>query len=154
MKPLKTHIRLAQPSDIGFISGNQCSMALETENITLNSETVLNGVTAVFNDPAKGFYIVAEQNDAKAACLLITPEWSDWRNAWVWWIQSVYVLPAFRKSGVFGTMYEYIRYMAEKRTDVAGIRLYVDNTNTPAQMVYKAVGMNGEHYTTFEWMKN
>ena len=115
--------------------------------------TVTKGVNAVFEDTAKGFYIVGKTNDNRVSCLMITKEWSDWRNAWVWWIQSVYVKPEFRKSGIFGMMYDYIKDLVMENTSVPGIRLYVDKTNTRAQEVYRRVGMNGEHYSTFEWMK-
>jgi len=147
------NIRLAGIDDAGFIAQNQVSMALETEQFRLELHTVSEGVIAVLNNPQRGFYIIAETDDARAGCLLITPEWSDWRNAWVWWIQSVYVLPEFRKSGIFGTMYDYIRQLVQQRPDVSGIRLYVDKTNRSAREVYTKIGMNGEHYLTYEWMK-
>lgn len=149
----KVFIRLAGIDDAGFIAQNQVSMALETEQFRLELLTVREGVTAVMNNPERGFYIIAEVENNPAGCLLITPEWSDWRNAWVWWIQSVYVLPAYRKSGVFGAMYDYIRQLVLQRHDVSGIRLYVDKTNNSAREVYTRIGMNGEHYLTFEWMK-
>jgi len=146
-------IRLANPEEADFIASGQLAMALETENIKLDSDIVSQGVMAVFDDPGKGFYLLAQSAGINCGCLLITPEWSDWRNSWVWWIQSVYVLPAYRKEGVFGTMYDYIRQLVLQRQDVSGIRLYVDNTNQRAREVYTRIGMNGEHYRTFEWMK-
>jgi len=146
-------VRYAKYEDAGFIISGQLSMALETESIHLNSEIVQNGVASVFKEPGKGFYIVAEAENINCGCLMITPEWSDWRNAWVWWIQSVYVLPEFRKAGVFGAMYEFIKNEVNQRKDVSGIRLYVDNTNAVARKVYTAIGMTDEHYRTFEWMK-
>lgn len=146
-------IRYATEEDIPFIVDCQLAMALETENLELNQLTVLNGVKAVFSDPLKGFYIIGETAEAICSCLMVTPEWSDWRNNWVWWIQSVYVLPDFRKSGVFGMMYAFIKSLVDEHTNVAGIRLYVDNTNTRAREVYKRIGMTDEHYRLFEWMK-
>lgn len=140
-------------ADSEFIIESQLLMAMETEQMTLDKSTVSQGVKAVFADKSRGFYIIAETEGLRAGCLMITPEWSDWRNAWVWWIQSVYVKPGFRKSGVFGTMYDYIKTMAMKQSDVSGIRLYVDKTNQNAVKVYQKVGMNGDHYRTFEWMK-
>ena len=146
-------IRLAVTDDAGFIAQSQVSMALETEQFRLEPGTVQAGVLAVLNNPGRGFYILAEIDNIPAGCLLITPEWSDWRNAWVWWIQSVYVLPEVRKSGIFGLMYDYIRQQVIQRMDVSGIRLYVDNTNQRARDVYTRIGMNDQHYRTFEWMK-
>lgn len=146
-------IRLAGIEDLDFISASQVNMALETEQMHLDLATVSLGVNAVFSDPQKGFYCIAEMGKERAGCLLITPEWSDWRNAWIWWIQSVYVKPDYRKSGVFSAMYNYIKLLVVQRADVSGIRLYVDNTNTSAREVYTRIGMNGEHYRTFEWIK-
>ena len=146
-------IAYASADDIPFIVECQLNMALETEQLELNKATVTKGVEAVFADPAKGFYIVAKTNDSPVACLMVTPEWSDWRSSWMWWIQSVYVKPDFRKAGIFGMMYEYIKERVVENSKVSGIRLYVDKTNTRAQEVYRRVGMNGEHYSTFEWMK-
>lgn len=94
-----------------------------------------------------------EHGVSLCSCLMITPEWSDWRNNWVWWIQSVYVVPEFRKSGIFGMMYDYIKSMVMQRPDIAGIRLYVDNSNHNAREVYRKVGMTDQHYRLFEWMK-
>ncbi|MBW6491224.1 MAG: GNAT family N-acetyltransferase [Lentimicrobium sp.] len=147
------NIRPARIEDSGFIVESQLQMAMETEQMSLDKGSISEGVKAVFNDNSKGFYIIAEANNLQVGCLLITPEWSDWRNAWVWWIQSVYVKQDFRKLGVFGTMYDYIKTMVIMRNDVSGIRLYVDKTNQSAMNVYCRVGMNGEHYSTFEWMK-
>jgi ribosomal protein S18 acetylase RimI-like enzyme len=146
-------IRYATEADLPFIVNCQLSMALETENLTLNESVVNKGVNAVFNDPLKGFYIIGESGDTPCSCLMITPEWSDWRNNWVWWIQSVYVMPPMRQSGIFGMMYAFIKSLVAEHNDVAGIRLYVDNTNLRAREVYKKIGMTDEHYRLFEWMK-
>jgi ribosomal protein S18 acetylase RimI-like enzyme len=146
-------IRYGIPDDVPFIVECQLKMALETEQLELDQTTVTKGVEAVFKDPAKGFYIVGSTNDTKVSCLMITKEWSDWRNAWVWWIQSVFVKPEFRQSGIFGMMYDNIKDLVMENGSVPGIRLYVDKSNTRAQDVYRKVGMNGEHYSTFEWMK-
>jgi len=149
----KIEVRPASVDDVAFIVSGQLSMALETENLSLDMKTVSTGVKSVFDDPGKGFYVVAFYGEIRCGCLMITPEWSDWRNAWVWWIQSVYVLPEFRKNGIFSTMYSYIKLLVSHRNDVSGIRLYVDISNVAAQEVYYKSGMNGEHYRTFEWMK-
>ncbi len=146
-------IRPAEMDDADFIATNQVKMAWETEQFSLEFNTVHQGVLSVIENPAKGFYIVAVNENEKCGCLLITPEWSDWRNAWIWWIQSVYVLPGHRKAGVFGKMYHHIKQLVMQQPDVSGIRLYVDNTNVSAREVYTRIGMNGEHYRTFEWIK-
>ena len=147
------NIGYAIADDIPFIIDCQLKMAFETEQLELDKATVTKGVEAVFADSAKGFYIVAKKDNSPVACLMITPEWSDWRNALVWWIQSVYVKPDMRKAGVFGMMYDYIKEQVMVNSKVSGIRLYVDKTNERAQEVYRRVGMNGNHYSTFEWMK-
>ena len=144
---------MAVPEDIEFIAQSQLSMAMETEQLQLNSSTVAAGVKAVLTNADRGFYIIATINHEPAGCLMITPEWSDWRNAWVWWIQSVFVKPDMRQAGVFGAMYSFIKQQVMQRNDVAGIRLYVDNTNQRARGVYARVGMSDQHYRTFEWMK-
>lgn len=147
------NIRPATEADIQFIIDSQLSMAFETEQLRLEPHIVEKGVEAVFNDSGRGFYLLAETGGIRAGCLMVTPEWSDWRNAWVWWLQSVYVLPGNRKSGIFGMMYDYVKNMVMQRIEVSGIRLYVDRTNLRAQQVYTRAGMNGGHYLTFEWMK-
>ena len=131
----------------------QIAMAAETENITLNRHICMRGVEAVFEDRNLGRYFVAEKGGDLIASLLITPEWSDWRNGVVWWIQSVYVRPEHRGQGVYAGLYEHVKKLAEAHEAVKGLRLYVDRTNTAAQKVYTRLGMNGEHYLVFEWMK-
>jgi GNAT superfamily N-acetyltransferase len=146
-------VQPALTNDIEFIVSGQLSMAQETENLILDPNIVNPGVRAVFNNPGRGFYVVAFHGETRCGCLMITPEWSDWRNAWVWWIQSVYVLPEFRKKGIFSSMYNYVRQQVSEMDDVSGIRLYVDISNISAQEVYSKKGMHGDHYRTFEWMK-
>lgn len=146
-------IRKAGINDIDFIIRFQLSMALETENMELDHPTVCLGVSAVVNDPAKGHYYVAEYEDKVIGSLLVTYEWSDWRNGQVWWLQSLYVVPEFRRRGIFREMYCFLRKEVSDDVNLKGIRLYVDKTNKIAQDVYQAMGMNGEHYQVFEWMK-
>jgi ribosomal protein S18 acetylase RimI-like enzyme len=131
----------------------QLKMALETENITLEISELSQGIQRLLKDPTKGKYYVAIENEEPIGCLMTTYEWSDWRNSTVLWIQSVYVEKAFRGRGVFKMLYEFIRKMTEESADLRGIRLYVDKTNLAAQKVYEGLGMNGEHYTVYEWMK-
>lgn len=146
-------IRYALLKDQAFIVESQLRMAMETENLVLEKLTVTLGVQSVFDDSLKGFYIVGEINGVAVSCLMITPEWSDWRNNWMWWIQSVYVIPEMRNSGIFSLMYNFIKELVINKPDVAGIRLYVDNTNLRAREVYNRIGMSDEHYRLFEWMK-
>lgn len=136
------------------IANFQVLMALETEQLELNKETVLKGVESVFDKPELGRYFVVIKDGKVVASLLITYEWSDWRNANVWWIQSVYVLPVFRRTGIFKLMYQHIQSIVEKDENVGGIRLYVDKTNKKAQKTYENVGLNGNHYQLYEWMKS
>ena len=145
--------RAAAVTDAGPIIEFQLAMARETEGIELDESLVTRGVHAVFDDPSHGRYFVAEAGGDVIASLMITYEWSDWRNGNVWWIQSVYVRPPFRRRGVYAGMYEQVKAIAE-RENVRGIRLYVDRRNTLAQDVYRRCGMNGEHYLVFEWMKD
>lgn len=145
-------IRQANKEDYEAIAAFQLKMALETENLELDEETVRKGVLSAMEDPAKGKYFVGVENEKIISSLLVTFEWSDWRNKWVLWIQSVYVLPEYRKQGLFNKMYQTVKEWAEQDDEVSGIRLYVDKTNQRAIEVYKRVGMNGEHYQLFEWM--
>ncbi len=146
-------IRLAIEADTQAIIDFQMKMALESEDFQLNRETLASGVIAVFRDPQKGKYFVAEHDGEVIASMLLTPEWSDWRNRWVFWLQSVYVLPDYRKKGVFRMMYSHAKKLVEEDNDCAGLRLYVDVDNKNALAVYRALGMNGDHYKVFEWMK-
>jgi GNAT superfamily N-acetyltransferase len=143
-------IRIATaPDAVELIRFNQ-AMALETEGKTLSAEVLSPGVEAVFADPQKGFYVVANDNGTIVGGLLITYEWSDWRNKWFWWIQSVYILPEARGIGLYSRLYQFVKQLAEQRGDVCGFRLYVEKENTHAQAVYEKLGMNNSHYLMFE----
>ena len=146
-------IRLSNEYDTAKIVEFQVAMALETEDFELSVDTVNKGVTAVFNDSSKGKYFVATDNNEIVGSLLLTPEWSDWRNMWVMWIQSVYVVPNKRGSGVFRVLYDHIVEYVGNNNEVAGLRLYVDLSNHKAIEVYKKIGMIGDHYQLFEVMK-
>lgn len=146
-------IRKANREDRDFIVDFQLKMAKETENIDLDYTVVCKGVEAVFIDDSKGNYYIASDGDRIIGSLLTTFEWSDWRNAQVFWIQSVYVIPEYRGQKVFRLMYDYIKEIALNDESVSGIRLYVDLSNEHAQRVYSNIGMNGDHYRLFEWMK-
>lgn len=150
---MNTKIRFATIEDWEAIAQFQVLMAEETENVTLDKNTIENGVKAVFENPHFGKYYVAENEGKIIACLLTTYEWSDWRSAMVWWLQSVYVLPEYRKTGVFSMMYQHIKSLVAADANIGGIRLYMINSNHRARAVYEAMGMDGHHYQLFEWMK-
>ena len=145
-------IRKAKKEDAGKIISFQLAMAKETEDLALNPETLTAGVETVFEKQSKGQYFVAESEGSVVASLLITYEWSDWRNADVWWFQSVYVIPGFRRKGIFRMMYDHVKNEALKN-GIAGLRLYVESNNFPARKTYEAMGMSSEHYTMYEWLR-
>ncbi len=146
-------IRQANPADSKIIADFQILMALETEQLKLHRRTVVAGVKQVFARPEHGCYFVAENQGSIIASLLITYEWSDWRNGTIYWIQSVFVKPEFRNRGVFKTMYQHIKALVLSDNRVMGIRLYVDKFNTTARTIYEKIQMNGDHYALYEWMK-
>ena len=149
-----TIITPATLDDLPNMVDFQLKMASETEGLELDKTVLERGIESALNDSGKARYFIAKNNDKTVGMLMITTEWSDWRAGWVWWIQSVYVIPEMRGEGVFGALYSYVKELVTEMHDVMGIRLYVDKRNLRAQKVYEAVGMTGEHYATFEWMKN
>jgi ribosomal protein S18 acetylase RimI-like enzyme len=146
-------VRHARPGDAATIVDFQLRMARETEGLEFDRDTVTRGVEAVFADPAKGRYWMAERGGRMVGCLLTTFEWSDWRDGTVLWIQSVYVPPEERGRGVYRALYEHLRQSVEDDPVLKGLRLYVDRRNAAAQRVYERLGMTREHYDLFEWMK-
>ena len=146
-------VREARPADMPSLLDFQLKMALETENIQLELLPLTQGMYKLFKDPTKGKYYVAEEKGEVIGCLMTTFEWSEWRNGTILWIQSVYVAIPWRRKGVFKEMYHHIHQLVNEVPDFKGIRLYVDKSNAAAQKVYSGLGMNGEHYSVFEWMK-
>ena len=143
-------VRRAARCDAARIVEFQQNMALETEGKTLDESLISAGVDAVFDDPNKGFYLVAEVSGEVAGSLLITYEWSDWRNATFWWIQSVFVDADHRRRGVYTAMHDYVLTQARKSEDICGARLYVERSNHIAQQTYKSLGMDHSHYDLYE----
>lgn len=143
-------IRYAKLEDVNALIDFNYNLALESENKILNREILASGVINLLNDKDKGFYLVAEINNKVIAQTMITYEWSDWRNANFWWIQSVYVLPEYRKHGIFKILFEYIKKLALQQDNVCGLRLYVDKENEIAINVYKKLNMNQSNYILFE----
>jgi ribosomal protein S18 acetylase RimI-like enzyme len=143
-------IRAALAHDLDFITNGNAAMALEAEHKTLDPATARKGVQAAFENPAHGRYFVAEIGGQVAGQLMITYEWSDWRNGVFWWIQSVYVLPEARRHGVFRALYGHLEGLARETPGVCGLRLYVENDNMRAQRTYLDCGMVDSGYRVME----
>ena len=138
-------IRAAEVADIAFLVECNAAMALETEHKTLDRDVLTRGTRAVFDNPRRGFYLIAELDGDPAGCLLITFEWSDWRNGDWWWFQSVYVTRAARRTGVFRALYAEVERRA-RAAGAVGLRLYVERDNERAQQTYASLGMEEEPY--------
>jgi GNAT superfamily N-acetyltransferase len=147
---VKMHVRRATKQDIDALIGFNEEMAFETEGKKLFTGTLRKGVEAVFDDPQKGFYAVATEEDTAVGGLMVTFEWSDWRNAWFWWIQSVYIEPEHRGKRVYSQLYDFVKREADAADDVCGFRLYVEKENVHAQRVYEKVGMAQTYYLMYE----
>lgn len=146
-------IRQAQRADAEKIIAFNRSMAQETEGIELKYSTIQSGVHAVLDDPDKGFYLVCETEGEVIGSLMITFEWSDWRNGNIWWFQSVYVEPEHRRKGVFTKLFNEVIKRIEDDAEIAGARLYVDKHNTAAIKTYLSQGMDLSNYQMLELMK-
>jgi GNAT superfamily N-acetyltransferase len=138
-------IRPATHADIPFLVDCNAAMAHETEHKALDRDVLTRGTQAVFDDPRRGFYLIAERDDRQAGCLLVTYEWSDWRNGAWWWFQSVYVTPEARRHGVFRALYAEVEKRA-RAAGAVGMRLYVERDNSRAQATYVSLGMEEEPY--------
>lgn len=143
-------IRLARLEDADSIAQFNQNMAMETEGRRLDQHTIDAGVRAVLTDPTRGFYLVAMDGPTAVGCLMVTYEWSDWRNHWFWWIQSVYIHTDYRRQGIYTRLYQTVLERASERTDVGGFRLYVEKDNQRAQQTYLALGMSRCDYQMFE----
>ena len=146
-------VRKAKLEDIEGITDFNIRMAKETESKKLDKDVVLKGVEAVINDNHKGFYLVAEEtNGGKKLVgqLMITFEWSDWRNKCFWWIQSVYVDEKHRNRNIFSHLYRRVIEMAKSRKNISGLRLYVEKHNEYAKQIYESLGMIRTPYEMYE----
>jgi GNAT superfamily N-acetyltransferase len=141
---------MARRGDLDTLVQFNAAMARESEGRDLDPETLRTGVDAVFGDSNRGFYLVAEAEGRVVGQLLITTEWSDWRNGYFWWIQSVYVTPEYRRRGVYRELDSHVTAEARSRGDVCGIRLYVEENNHVAQRVYSNLGMSRSRYYMYE----
>ena len=144
------NIRSAIATDAQTITDFNAAMALESEGITLDLSILRDGVAAALADPGKAFYLLAEAAGGPVGQLMVTTEWSDWRNGWIWWIQSVYVVPERRRQGVYRSLYARLTEMANDRGDIRGMRLYVMRDNHRAKRTYEACGMSHSHYDLYE----
>jgi GNAT superfamily N-acetyltransferase len=143
-------VRDAAASDRELLVAFNASMARETEGLELDLGRLASGVAAALADTGRGRYLVAELEGRAAGCLLITREWSDWRDGWVWWIQSVYVDPDSRRRGVYTALHRAVLERARAAGDVVGLRLYVERGNVRAQTTYEKLGMRASHYRLYE----
>ncbi len=148
-------VRAATRGDLEVLVNFSAAMAMETEGRELDRDRLRRGVLAVLESSAHGYYLVSERTDEAGSRtilgqLLVTYEWSDWRNATFWWIQSVYVEPRWRRQGVYRRMHRYVVQSAKARQDVCGVRLYVAQHNEAAQHVYREVGLTPAGYLVFE----
>ncbi len=143
-------IRPGTAADAVVIAGYNRALALETEGRDLDPDRIGPGVLAVLTDPAKGRYLVAEKGGRVVGQLMLTFEWSDWRNGMFWWIQSVYVASEERGSGVFKALYRQVESEARATPGVCGIRLYMEHANAPARAAYVRLGMQPAGYEVFE----
>lgn len=162
--PRTVTVRRATLDDAETIAQFNEAMAEETEDKALDPETVRAGVRAVFDRPEQAFYLVAEQGEQTVGshsestssqvlgALMITTEWSDWRNSDFWWIQSVYVRPEARRTGVYRALHRDVRQRAREEPDVCGLRLYVERDNAAAQAAYRELGMTEPPYQMYEEM--
>jgi ribosomal protein S18 acetylase RimI-like enzyme len=143
-------VRQAEGSDWEAIAGFNKAMALETEGKELSETVVAEGTKGLLENRDYGFYVVAENGGEVVGSLMVTFEWSDWRNGVFWWVQSVYVKPEYRKGGIFKKLYEYIKQAASESSGVCGLRLYVEKDNDMAQAVYDKLGMQKTNYLLYE----
>ena len=144
------HVRHAFAKDADLIVAFNQAMALETEGRALKDQVIRAGVQRIFDEPAHGFYLVAETAEETIATLMVTSEWSDWRNGQFWWIQSVYVKSDYRRRGVYRDMYLFVKKLASSQKDICGFRLYVEKDNLIAQKTYRTLDMEETPYLLFE----
>ena len=143
-------VRHATPADLDTLVAGNIAMALEAEHKRLDPATVQHGVKAVFDEPGRGRYFVAEIAGRVVGQAMYTYEWSDWRNGTFWWLQSVYVAPVARRTGVFREIYRFIERLAKDTPGVCGLRLYVELANERAQQTYARCGMVDAGYRVME----
>ncbi len=149
-------VRDAQLHDLAAIVEFNARLALETEHKTLDREVLTRGVSRALAEPGRLRYWVAADSEAAQVVGQVgsTREWSDWRDGWVWWLQSVYVEASSRGQGVFRALHGHVRNLARSDPNVIGLRLYVETSNHRAQDAYRALGLATGGYDVYEeiWM--
>jgi ribosomal protein S18 acetylase RimI-like enzyme len=143
-------IRSARPEDGEKIVEFNAAIAKETESIELDADRLKRGVWAILLDPTKGKYYVAEKERQIVGQMLITYEWSDWRDGVNWWFQSIYVSPEHRRNGILRAIFDYVLAEAKNRPEVCGVRLYVEHNNTVARQAYESLGLTHSHYELYQ----
>ena len=143
-------VRIGEDADADSLAAFNIAMAWETEQKRLSPPVVARGVRTLLENPRHGFYVVGEVDREVVGSLMVTYEWSDWRCATFWWIQSVYIKPEFRKRGVFRRLYEFVREKASNEANICGFRLYAEKDNIAAQDTYRKIGMNRIPYVLYE----
>ncbi len=143
-------IRPARPSDLDTVVAFNAAMALETENLELDAATLRRGAAKALDHPDWCDYFIAERDGVVVGQCMVTFEWSDWRDGWLWWFQSVYVHPDHRRGGVFRGLYRFVETRATARDDVRGLRLYVERGNESAMETYRALGMVPSGHVVYE----
>ena len=143
-------IRNAAPDDCSTLVAFNQALARTTEGKDLDGERLARGVARVLADPIRGRYFVADWDGLPVGCLMVTREWSDWRDAWFWWIQSVFVADDVRRRGVYRALHQHVLHLARGAGDVCGLRLYVERDNRTAQATYKSLGMGPGSYELYE----
>jgi GNAT superfamily N-acetyltransferase len=147
---MTVHIRDARPGDLEFIVRANIGLAHESEDVHLDPALLRPGVAAVLEDRSLGRYFIAESEGTTIGQMMLTYEWSDWRNGVFWWIQSVFVEPDHRQKGVFSTLYRHVAGLAERTPEVCGLRLYVDRDNRSARRIYAHLGLHDSNYEVME----
>ena len=143
-------VRMAEDRDIDALVEFNKALAWETERKRLSTSVLTDGVRALLEKPEYGFYVVVETTSETVGCLMVTYEWSDWRCGVIWWIQSLYIKPDFRRQGVFRKLYEFIVEKASRNSNVCGFRVYVAESNQAAQRAYAKLGMEETYYKVYE----
>lgn len=146
-------IRPALLNEVSHLAQFQVALAQETEDLQLDLQTVASGIASLMARSETGTYWSLEQDGALVGCMMTLHEWSEWRAQNVLWIHSVYIRPEYRRQGLFRAAYQFLQDKVQERSDLGGLRLYVDRRNQRAQQVYESLGMSAEHYTLYEWLK-